>query len=198
MKTFLTPIFILFSFVLFSQADSVITYYKKIAFGNEFTDDTYGERKWENDVKIFVLGKKDPELMTELTKIVKELNDLIIPINIQIVNVKQGANVLVLFGSKQDFINLDKTIEPYVKNNEGLFKVDHEGKKITNGEMYVNTEGTLTSKEKRHLLREELTQLLGLCNDSYKYKNSIFYQGWTDTTEYAEIDKELIKMLYNK
>ena len=44
--------------------------------------------------------------MTELTKIVKELNDLIIPINIQIVNVKQDANVLVLFGSKQDFLKL--------------------------------------------------------------------------------------------
>jgi hypothetical protein len=136
--------------------------------------------------------------MTELSRIVKELNDLIIPINIQVVDNKDNANVLVLFGSKQDFINLDKTIEPYVKLNEGLFKINHEGKKITNGEMYVNTEGTLTAKEKKHLLREELTQLLGLCNDSYKYKNSIFYQGWTDTTEYAEIDKELIKLLYNK
>jgi hypothetical protein len=198
MKTFLTFAFILFYFAIFSQADSVKTYYKKIAFGNEFTNDTSGERKWENDVKIFVLGKKDPELMTELSRIVKELNDLIIPINIQVVDNKDNANVLVLFGSKQDFINLDKTIEPYVKSNEGLFKINHEGKKITNGEMYVNTEGTLTAKEKKHLLREELTQLLGLCNDSYKYKNSIFYQGWTDTTEYAEIDKELIKLLYNK
>jgi hypothetical protein len=198
MKTYLTSLFVLFYSVLFSQLDSVKTYYKKVAFGNEFTNDTSGERKWENDVKIFVLGKKDPELMTELSRIVKELNDLIIPINIQVVDNKDNANVLVLFGSKQDFINLDKTIEPYVKLNEGLFKINHEGKKITNGEMYVNTEGTLTEKEKKHLLREELTQLLGLCNDSYKYKNSIFYQGWTDTTEYAEIDKELIKLLYNK
>lgn len=198
MKTYLTSLFVLFYSVLFSQLDSVKTYYKKVAFGNEFTNDTSGERKWENDVKIFVLGKKDPELMTELSRIVKELNDLIIPINIQVVDNKDNANVLVLFGSKQDFINLDKTIEPYVKSNEGLFKINHEGKKITNGEMYVNTEGTLTAKEKKHLLREELTQLLGLCNDSYKYKNSIFYQGWTDTTEYAEIDKELIKLLYNK
>ena len=198
MKTYLTSLFVLFYSVLFSQLDSVKTYYKKVAFGNEFTNDTSGERKWENDVKIFVLGKKDPELMIELTKIVKELNDLIIPINIQVVDNKDNANVLVIFGSKQDFINLDKTIEPYVKLNEGLFKINHEGKKITNGEMYVNTEGTLTEKEKKHLLREELTQLLGLCNDSYRYKSSIFYQGWTDTTEYAEIDKELIKLLYNK
>ena len=63
--------------------------------------------------------------------------------------------------------------------------------------MYVNMEGNLTMNERKHLLREELTQILGLCNDSYQFENSIFYQGWTDTTEYAEIDKELITMLYN-
>jgi hypothetical protein len=32
--------------------------------------------------------------------------------------------------------------------------------------------------------------------DSDRYADSIFYQGWTDSTEYAEIDKALIKMLY--
>ena len=45
---------------------------------------------------------------------------------------------------------------------------------------------------------EELTQSLGLFNDSYKYPESIYYQGWTTTTEYAPIDVELIEMLYNE
>ena len=63
--------------------------------------------------------------------------------------------------------------------------------------MYVDIERTSTNDGQKHLLREELTQSLGLCNDSYDYPESIFYQGWTETTEYAEIDKELIQMLYN-
>ena len=53
-------------------------------------------------------------------------------------------------------------------------------------------------QEQKHLLREELTQSLGLFNDSYKYPESIFYQDWTTTTEYAQIDRELIDMLYNE
>ena len=50
--------------------------------------------------------------------------------------------------------------------------------------------------KKKHLLREELTQSLGFFNDSWLYPESIFYQGWTDVTEYSEMDKEIIKMLY--
>ena len=51
---------------------------------------------------------------------------------------------------------------------------------------------------KKHILREELTQSIGLLNDSMKYPNSIFYHGWTFPTEYTELDKEVIKMHYNR
>jgi hypothetical protein len=63
--------------------------------------------------------------------------------------------------------------------------------------MYVDIERTKSRDAQRHLLREELTQSLGLINDTYDYPESIFYQGWTETTEYAPIDRELIQMLYN-
>jgi hypothetical protein len=32
--------------------------------------------------------------------------------------------------------------------------------------------------------------------DSYRYKDSVFYQGWTSVTQYADIDRALIEMLY--
>jgi hypothetical protein len=63
--------------------------------------------------------------------------------------------------------------------------------------MYVDLYRANEIDEQKHLLREELTQSLGLVNDSWKYKNSIFYQGWTTTTEYSDIDRELIDILYN-
>lgn len=198
MKTIALFFSIFVNLSFFSQTDSVRSYYKKIAFGDEFTLDTVGERKWQNDVKVFVLGEQEPELISELKRIINELNNLIVTINIELVYEKNQANVLVFLGSKQEFINIDRGVEQYVRNNEGLFKIDYYGRKIVYAKMYVNTKGNNSSNEKKHLLREEFTQLLGLCNDSYRYRNSIFFQGWTDTTEYAEIDKELIKMLYNK
>jgi hypothetical protein len=68
---------------------------------------------------------------------------------------------------------------------------------LTRGTMYVDIEKITKVDAKKHILREELTQSLGLPNDSYDYPESIFYQGWTETTEYTELDKELIQMLYN-
>jgi hypothetical protein len=52
--------------------------------------------------------------------------------------------------------------------------------------------------ERRHLLREELTQSLGLMNDTNDYPDSIFYQAWTITTQYSEIDKKIIRLLYHQ
>jgi len=50
--------------------------------------------------------------------------------------------------------------------------------------------------KRSHLIREELTQSLGLMDDSYAYPDSIFYQEWTATQEYSDIDRKLIEMLY--
>ncbi len=56
---------------------------------------------------------------------------------------------------------------------------------------------TLPAMKLKHVLREELTQSLGLMNDSFKYKNSIFYQGNSEVTSYSDIDKQIIKILYS-
>jgi hypothetical protein len=75
---------------------------------------------------------------------------------------------------------------------------NEEEEEVAEGLMYVDvTRASNDENAQKHLLREELTQSLGLFNDSYKYDNSIFYQGWTTTTEYDPIDRELIDMLYN-
>ena len=48
-----------------------------------------------------------------------------------------------------------------------------------------------------HLLREELTQSLGLGQDSERYLNSIFQINWTITSSYSQIDKDIIRLLYH-
>ncbi|WP_162628067.1 DUF2927 domain-containing protein [Arcticibacterium luteifluviistationis] len=42
-----------------------------------------------------------------------------------------------------------------------------------------------------------MTQSLGLGKDSDLYLESLFQQSWTLTTNYALIDKELIRLLYH-
>jgi hypothetical protein len=124
------------------------------------------------------------------------LNGLINTINITIVSNESDANLIVLFGSAQDYNKYDSGSVGYTDHNQGLF-IAYGGEELTYATMYVDVERTTRNNAQKHLLREELTQSLGLCNDSYDYPESIFYQGWTETTEYADIDKELIQMLYN-
>ena len=47
------------------------------------------------------------------------------------------------------------------------------------------------------MLREELTQSLGLAKDSNRYPDSIFQASWTATTEYSDIDKDVVRLLYH-
>ena len=169
-------------------------YFNEIALKSEFRGDRKNVLKWTSDMKIFVDGDKKGYLITELNRIVKELNDIIDPIDIKIVSSKQESNYVIYFGNYKNFENNYKIYYPnLLESNYGYFEVTANN----SGFMYVDITRTSTVDGQKHLLREELTQSLGLLNDSYKYPESIFYQGWTTTTEFADIDKELIDMLYN-
>ena len=68
-----------------------------------------------------------------------------------------------------------------------------------NGKIYqasVLVERSFSGNTRKHLIREELTQSLGLPKDSLKYPDSMFYDNWTTTTSYSDIDKKIISMLY--
>jgi hypothetical protein len=168
-------------------------YFREITLKTEFDGDRKNAFVWMTDIKIFVDGQKREYLMNELRKIVAELNVIIDPINVKIVSNKSESNYIVYFGSHTDFKTKYKLSSPqHLDNNWGYFEVS-----TNSGKMYVDLVRNGDVESYKHLLREELTQSLGLFNDSWDYPESIFYQGWTTTTEYAPIDRELIDMLYN-
>lgn len=174
------------------RSQEVIDYYDEVVLNTEFNGKLNSEFKWTTDMKIYVDGESTEELMSELKRVVSELNSIINPIDLVFVNNRRDANMIVYFGSPEGFMKICPDADrDFLNHNYGAAIV---GK--NNGEMYVDIYRTDGDAQK-HLLREELTQSLGLFNDSYKYPESIFYQGWTTTTEYAEIDRELIDMLYN-
>jgi hypothetical protein len=172
-------------------------YFKQIALSSEFSNNDNGTVcKWESDINIFVTNEKPEHLMDELNKVVNELNDIINPININIVDNRSDANFFVCFGSQNDYNTLEPASVGYTEDNWGLFTVN-SGSVIKSGALYVDIYRCESINGQKHLLREELTQALGLFNDSYKYRNSIFQQDWTETTEYAPIDIRMIELLYN-
>ncbi|NJL11596.1 MAG: DUF2927 domain-containing protein [Microscillaceae bacterium] len=68
---------------------------------------------------------------------------------------------------------------------------------IEQGLIFIAAQTSSLNALQAHLLREELTQALGLVNDSWHCPQSIFYQGWTHTQSWAAIDRWLIRSLYH-
>jgi hypothetical protein len=168
-------------------------YFDEIAYGREYGERSNSLYKWNTDMKIYVDGEKPEYLMSELRRVVSELNDIIDPIDIKIVSSKSQSNFVIYFGDHKTFgQKYDITPFEMLEDNWGFFELYYG-----TGVMYVDLHRNNDKVTQKHLLREELTQSLGLVNDSYKYPESIFYQGWTSTTEFAPIDRELIDMLYN-
>ena len=174
------------------RSQEVIDYYNEVVMNSEFDGSVSEPTKWTTDMKIYVEGQPSSELLSELKRVVGELNDIINPIDLIIVNNKSEANMFVYFGSANNFANMYPSLDRNrLENNWGYFTVG-----VNKGKMYVDITRA-NNEEQKHLLREELTQSLGLLNDSNKYPESIFYQDWTTTTKFAPIDRELIDMLYN-
>lgn len=173
-------------------------YFLTIAFGAE-----YGQnatlKKWQKDIKIYVTDSTQTLLLQELDRIIAELNNLIGEIQLYRVNSRSKANFIIYFGDAATYMReFAPEAAQWVPDNFGFFWVNWDAKEvITNGTMYVDLQRTQDNNCRRHLLREELTQALGLMQDSKQYPNSIFQQNWTCSTTYADIDRDLIQLLYN-
>lgn len=176
----------------------VIEYFKEVALGFEFGNASKITRKWESELKIFVDGEPNSELLDELDDILLEINELV-KNGFQIVIVEEPSisNFYIFFGTGTDYAQLYPSQSGLVGSNWGLFSLYwNSDNQFTTGHMYVDIVRA-DMNEQKHLLREELTQSLGLARDSQKYTESIFQSSWTITNEYAEIDKDLIRLLYH-
>ena len=176
----------------------IISYFKSIALGFEFGNASAVTRKWNSNMRIYVGGDSIPELHRELDDIIIEINDLVTDgFEIQLVTDSTLSNYHIFFGSGAEFAQMYPNTEQYVGSNWGLFFVNWDSNNnLYKGYMYVDTQRADLAGQK-HLLREELTQSLGLARDSSRYPESIFQSSWTTITEYAEIDMELIRLLYH-
>ena len=135
-----------------------IDYLTEVGFGTEYGSSSGVLHKWTEDVNLRIYGSPTPTDVATLTQVVSELNELISGIDLTLTD--GPADIEVHFVPESQF----QSIEPhYIPVNFGFFRVwwDHEGA-IYQGRILVASEG-ITQRERSHLIREEVTQSLGLC-----------------------------------
>lgn len=186
------------SSALTAYDENVIEYFCEVALGMEFGGATEVTRKWKNEMRIFVGGNKTEALLDELNSIVAEVNTLATDgFTVRLVPDSVEMNFYIFLGSAGTYAEIFPSQAGLVGENWGLFNIFWDGsEQIYAGNMYVDIDRA-NEIEERHLLREELTQSLGLAKDSRRYPDSIFQMDWTTTSTYAAIDEELIRLLYH-
>jgi len=172
-------------------SSAAVNYFVEIAFGSEYGDNSSVIHKWTSDVRIAVHGNPNADDLAALGDVIWDLNELIDTIDISVVT--SGQNVDLYFAPETEFSGIESG---YVPVNMGFFNTWWDASQAyTEAHILISTTG-VTQPERDHLIREELTQSLGLMRDSYAYEDSMFYQGWTETPAYSDLDEQLIEMLY--
>lgn len=205
----LTMIFLLFSCQNFSQSNPVIiqknnikklqkkysaeafNYLYEIAFQTDSYKDKITTKKWKTDIKYFIQG----DTLTNDTKYVKncveKLNSLNLPIKFSIVNDSIQSNVIIYFGDRTSLKHFNISSNtlgryiPFVKN-----RVIYKGQIVI-----VDEERNPIKREA--LLLEEMTQIIGSCDDSFSYPESVFFEGENSPINYTELDIEVMKLIYD-
>jgi len=163
-----------------------------IVFGNEFGNDVDRLRKWRRDISIYVPELPAPFLQNELDSIIREINGLSETIMLQQVQREADANMIVFFGDGATYVReYEEQAAGLTESNRGLFSIDwnRQTYEISRATVWVDTVNETDPDCLRHILREELTQALGLANDTDEYPESIFYSVYTCTPAYSELDK---------
>lgn len=176
-----------------------LPYFQEIAFGNEFgSSQNRRIRKWTSAVTIRVHGDPTRRDQDTLEQVVTELNRLIgrhapqVQLILLADDAPQKASLDIYFVPHPQFPSYEPNYQP---GNLGFAYVNWSQDRIYRGRILISTID-ISQQERSHLIREELTQAMGLLQDSERYDDSIFYQGWTRTTQYTELDKAVIEMLY--
>ncbi len=84
----------------------------------------------------------------------------------------------------------------YVPGNNGSVSINWGPSGEAADAIVLIASDTTNQLQRDHAIREELTQCLGLLNDSDFYADSVFYRGDSTATSYSPLDRSLIEMLY--
>lgn len=174
-----------------ARSNTTDAYYQEIAKQTENGDIAFFPRRWTDNIRIRVHGDPNPDDLHELDRVVVELNELIAPIHLELT--EANANLDLHFIPVNEF---SQTLPQYTSYNPGFHWVwwDDNGT-IYRAVVLISTTN-LSQSARNHIIREELTQSLGFLNDSARYPDSIFYRGWTTTTQFSDLDRSIIRKHY--
>jgi hypothetical protein len=180
--------------------DQILANLETVVFGSEFIgEDSTNIRKWVSPMRIAVYGDEDGAFTALVDAHLAKLHELT---GIDIVRVGEtdpARNAHILFLGRSQFNTYAHTYlargKPGTNRNIACFGIFKSNKREIL-EFHAMIPRTASSEEARACVVEELTQVLGLPNDSFDIHPSIF----NDDDEYHELtwqDELFLRVLYD-
>ena len=163
-----------------------ISYFLDIAYGSEYGEPGDRLRVWDREVRVRVQGAPTPADSAEVDRVIADINR-VVGRRLMSRTVASG-NLDVLFVGQDGF---DRYARPVARRNRGYVYISwNRSSHIQRGIVLVRRD--LPLEQRRHAVREELTQALGLLNDSWRHPESIFFQGPSTVTAFSPLDEQVI------
>jgi hypothetical protein len=177
----------------------LIAYFQDLTLGFESSAQPQVVRKWESEMKIFVGGNPDGELLAELNAVIAEINALATDgFKISLTSDTLQSTTYFFFGSGDDFVARYPYAKDLVVNNWAVsYYYFGSNNILTKTVSYVDTQRAQDVYTRKHLVREQLAYSIGFTRNSKMFTYSIFQESWTTTNFFAEIDKQCIQLLYH-
>ena len=175
-----------------------IQYFNEIALGLEYGGFSEVTRKWKQPMRIFVGGRVSDNNLDQLDAVVNEISNLVEDgFGLEVVSDSVNSNFYIHFGSREKYTALFPETNQIIQGANGMsYLYFNQRAELVGGHMLIDITRA-TETEQKHLIREELTQSLGLARHSSRYENSIFFGPGGSATSYEEIDRELVRLLYH-
>jgi hypothetical protein len=149
--------------------------------------------KWTIDIRVLINGQTTARDLATFKTVIQELDELIEPISVTRAWTVDEANVTVRLVPRESFAEFAPIPDELGIARYALFSVV-EGVTV---EAWILVDSGTSDGDRQDTIREEITQIIGLPHDSWEYPDSTFYQGGNKALDFTELDKAVIRLLYD-
>ncbi len=194
-----------------NYTEEEIHYYYDVVFGPEGLGNLFGVsdvkrvrvEKFQKEIKYHIQGHVDDERLA-FTKSTFDTLAQLTSLKTFHVQDKKEANFLVIF-TRKDELTVNHGIENTVFDTINFLNlIRGMGHNTTDKDGTIEmayaislVDVNLSQEKNLHVMLEEVTQGFGLGSDSYKYPNSIFYEGENYVGQLSNLDKRIIGLHYS-
>lgn len=184
-----------------ASPEKELDFVQGVVLGPEFGGDGLIVSRWKSSPTLSIFGGS-AEDHQQIENIVGQLNMLTKSSGVQIKIVKpktENASFKVFLVPKDDFYGIAAKYRfTYTEHNDGFFNIHWNGwHQIDRAIVMIRDE--TSGKKRRHFMFEEITQAMGLANDSPLYKDSVFFakgRNGGSAQDYSPLDRKLIRFTY--